>query len=184
MLKNELRSFILNELKNLSRDFKNHNTKIIHSKLFATEIWCNSKNISITLSTELEIDTYAIIRKAWDQGKSVSVPAIDVPTKSMTFYRINSFDNLKITKFGIKEPADNNEVSSIENFDLVIVPGVYFNKRKYRIGYGGGYYDRFLPKVKAAKISLAYDFQVAETFIEDSYDYPVDLIITEVNEYC
>ncbi|MDF2945699.1 MAG: 5-formyltetrahydrofolate cyclo-ligase [Bacillales bacterium] len=174
---------MLNELKKLSIDFKNHYTQIIHNKLFATESWSNSKNISITLSTELEIDTYAIIRKAWEQGKNVSVPATDVLTKSMTFYNINSFDNLKTTKFGIKEPDENHEESKIENFDLIIVPGVYFNKRKYRIGYGGGYYDRFLPKVKATKISLAYDFQVDEIFVEDKFDYPVDTIITEVSEY-
>jgi 5-formyltetrahydrofolate cyclo-ligase len=183
MLKNELRKFILNELKNLDTDFKKINTQIIHNKLFATEVWNNAKNISITLSTELEIDTYAIIKKAWSQGKSVSVPVVNAPTKSMIFYRIFNFENLKRSKFGILEPDCTNELSEIQDFDLIVVPGVFFNTRKFRIGYGGGYYDRFLPKVKATKISLAYDFQVDEIFVEDKFDYPVDTIITEVNEY-
>lgn len=96
--------------------------------------------------------------------------------ESIIAVKFDGFENLKINKFGIKEPSGNENEKGI---DLCIVPGVGFDKNSVRIGYGKGYYDKFLSEFKGLKIGVCYDFQMVEDIPSDSHDIKMDVIITE-----
>lgn len=94
-------------------------------------------------------------------------------------YPVIFSDEMSLNSFGIYE---SDERYYGEDIDTVIVPGIVFNLRGYRIGFGKGYYDKFLSgrkEKKILKISLAYDFQIDDRFIEESHDIPIDILITD-----
>ncbi|RMA93197.1 5-formyltetrahydrofolate cyclo-ligase [Hydrogenothermus marinus] len=90
--------------------------------------------------------------------------------------KVDSLDNFSKGRFGILEPQ--GELFNPKDIDIVIVPAVAFDETGHRIGYGKGYYDRFLKKTDALKIGVAYDFQVLDKFPTEHHDIPVDLIVT------
>ncbi|RMD47596.1 MAG: 5-formyltetrahydrofolate cyclo-ligase [Aquificota bacterium] len=108
------------------------------------------------------------------KGKILLLPRTD--SKDIFPVMVNSLENLKKGKFGILEPEGNPV--QIEKIDVVIVPAIAFDKKGHRLGYGKGYYDRFLKNFKGTKIGVAYDFQVVEEIPKEEHDIPVDLIIT------
>jgi 5-formyltetrahydrofolate cyclo-ligase len=98
----------------------------------------------------------------------------------MQFYEISSFDQLEIVYMQLHEPNPNktNKVES-ENISYLIVPGVVFDLSGFRIGYGGGYYDRFLSNYDGPTISIAFDEQLIEIVPSENFDVPVQLLITD-----
>ena len=136
-------------------------------------------------------DTLPIIQNAIGAGKNVAVPRIYIEdeNKVMYFYRINNLDELMPGFYGIPEPDESHTIPYEPKDALVIVPGLVFDKNMYRIGYGGGFYDKYLSeqgRKNYKKLAVAFDFQVLkEEYIEtDANDIPVDMIITEKTEYC
>lgn len=123
---------------------------IIYEKLFQSEEWKNAKIIAITLSTELEINTYPIIEEAFKEKKMVVIPKA-FPSGLMKFYCYEKNTELVKSSFGILEPKNATEEVKP---DLVIVPGLAFSKNGYRLGYGGGYYDRYLQNFEGEVLSL------------------------------
>lgn len=98
----------------------------------------------------------------------------------MTFRRIVSFAQLEEAYAGLLEPIEEQTTAmDREEFDLIIVPGVCFAKNGFRIGYGGGYYDRYLPGAAAVTAALAYSFQVVDDIPAEEHDVPVEFIITD-----
>lgn len=98
----------------------------------------------------------------------------------MKAIKLNSIDELKKNSMGILEPIDDSNYIEKENIDLIVVPGVVFDKECNRIGYGGGYYDRYLKDIKSKenKIALAYDLQIVDKIESEVHDIKVDYIIT------
>lgn len=98
----------------------------------------------------------------------------------MTFYHIESYDQLETVYMNLREPNPNVTTAiSSDAIELLIVPGIVYNKSGYRIGYGGGYYDRFLSTYLGLTMSLAFDMQVNDEVVREQFDLPVDRIITE-----
>lgn len=122
----------------------------IYNKLFQTDEWKRAKIIAVTLSTEIEIDTNPIIEEAFLENKLVIIPKA-FSNGIMKFYQYNKETELVKSKFGILEPKDTRKEI---NPDLIIVPGLAFSKSGYRLGYGGGYYDRYLQNFSGDVISL------------------------------
>ena len=92
-----------------------------------------------------EIPTFHIIEQAWHEGKEVAVPKCNPENKAMEFKKITSFEQLESVYSGLLEPvAETVKVRDQHDLDLLIVPGLAFTKDGYRLGFGGGYYDRFL----------------------------------------
>ena len=92
-----------------------------------------------------EVDTYQIIRKAWDEGKRIVTPKCLPKDRQMDFRVLDRFDQLESVYFGLLEPIESKTVRvDPEEIDLLIVPGMAFERRGFRMGVGGGYYDRFL----------------------------------------
>ncbi|MEG1761838.1 MAG: 5-formyltetrahydrofolate cyclo-ligase [Hydrogenoanaerobacterium sp.] len=132
------------------------------------------------VSTDIEVDTRNIIKDALFNGKQVAVPRCVDGTHEMDFYLITSFDDLEPRTFGVLEPnADKcKKLTSFEG-SVCIVPGLAFDLAGYRLGYGKGYYDRFLSAYAMPKIGVVYTSCVTHSLLHGRYDVPVELIITE-----
>ena len=141
------------------------------------------------VSFSSEVDTHFLINKAVSDGKKVYVPKV-FGKESMEFYRINDINELSAGNYGILEPDEtkSEELSMVHGKKyLLILPGVAFDKNFTRLGYGGGYYDRFLAKYvdfNINKVMLAYESEKTEYDLpREEYDIPADVILTEINEY-
>ena len=168
----------------INKDDKAIKDKIIKEKLKETKFYKNSTNIFIYIGFGSEIDTKEYIKEFLSEGKNVFVPRIK--DNIMEAVKIDSISDLVKNKYGIPEPSYNLYKTSdgSKNIDLIIVPGLAFDITGGRLGYGGGYYDRYLEdKFKnIPKIALAYDFQVINNVPTDKHDIRVDYIITEKRE--
>ena len=154
---------------------------IIFEKLYNLDLYKNSNNIFVYINYKDEINTKKFINKALEEGKNIYVPKIYRDTKTMKAIFINSLDNLEKNSMGILEPKDDTLVIDKKDIDLIIVPGAVFDKNFNRIGYGGGYYDRYLEEIKEKdnKIALAYDFQIIDEIEYEDHDIKMDYIITD-----
>ncbi|HFK1761935.1 5-formyltetrahydrofolate cyclo-ligase [Bacillus wiedmannii] len=175
-----LRKQIIEHMNSLSEERYTTLSEQIAFSLYAQKEWVEAKTIGITLSMENEVNTYPIIEKAWEEGKNVVVPKCNKGTRTMSFRQISNFDQLETVYMNLREPipALTEEVGADE-IDLQIVPGVAYTGRGERIGYGGGYYDRYLVHYKGKTLSLAYSFQMVEHIPVEPFDKNVEKIITE-----
>ncbi|MFS0861558.1 5-formyltetrahydrofolate cyclo-ligase [Fredinandcohnia sp. 179-A 10B2 NHS] len=141
--------------------------------------WQNAQTIGVTISGDYEVNTEGLIKHAWENNKRVVVPKCHPKTKDMTFREIKSFEQLEVVYFGLKEPIEEQTTSVDQSqIDLVIVPGLYFTKRGYRLGHGGGYYDRYLSSYNGQTISLAFPMQIVESLPIEEFDVPVQKLVT------
>ncbi len=138
------------------------------------------------VSSELEPDTTELIKMLLDAGKTVAVPRCEDRNGYMEFYCIKSLDELKTGEFGIMEPdigiCPRLNIDEAEDFigkSACIVPGLLFDTEGYRIGYGKGYYDRYLSRFSGITIGICYDENVMNMLVRDDYDKAVDYIITQ-----
>lgn len=136
------------------------------------------------VSTPIEVDTKRLIKRALADGKDVAVPYCIDGTRKMHFYRIHSLDELEPRTFGVLEPNPNT-AERITDFSgaLCIVPGLAFDHAGYRLGYGGGYYDRFLSKTfrpaGGVTAGICYANCIAHKLPRGRFDVPCDILITE-----
>lgn len=183
MEKNTVRKDILNSRMSMSKDEVYSKSKEIEKRLFECNFFDSSSFLMAYVDFRNEVKTEDIIKKSLTLGKKVAVP-ISVPsTKELIVSQVKDFDKeLEIGHYNILEPKKeyirNTDPSII---DLILVPGVAFDRRGYRIGYGAGYYDRFFNKLNknVPKVALAFDIQIVENIPQGYYDIPVDYIITE-----
>ena len=138
----------------------------------------NLKNIGGYYPSNYEIDDLAILDLLEKKNFKVSLPIIK-KNNQMNFYSWSRNDPLKINKFGIPEPVS----SKILYPDILLVPLVAFDSNLNRLGYGGGYYDRYIEKIekikKVIKIGLAFSFQKILSIPINQYDKQLDFIVTE-----
>lgn len=127
-----------------------------------------------------EVITRYIIEEAWKQGKETAVPK--VVGKDMLFYRLTDFSQLEPGYFGIQEPVQGETVEWEDA--LMIMPGVAFDPQNHRVGYGGGFYDRFLEKhPHIFRLAVAFDFQMFEQVPTESTDICPQMIVTQSKIY-
>ena len=178
----EIRGKYINLRNNFSKKYINNISKSISNKLFNLKEYKNSKNIFIYLSLDNEINTSYIINKAKQDNKNIYCPVLTNKKREMIFKKYVNDKSLIKNKYGILEPLYEIEKISDE-YTIVIVPAIVYNKNKYRIGYGGGYYDYFLKNNKyMSSIGLCFEQFICD-FKEDIYDEKVDILITEKNIY-
>ena len=134
-----------------------------------------SKLILIYFSNQDEVDTNGLIIFFLSLHKLVAFPK--VIGKEIVFYYINSINDVKTGKFGIKEPITGSKVLDYSD-SVCIVPGICFDKNNYRIGYGGGYYDRFLKDYNGYTIGITYNECLVDKIDIDSYDVKLDKVIS------
>jgi 5-formyltetrahydrofolate cyclo-ligase len=184
MTKSEWRKKIKNLLLSMEVNDRMVLSEKIAVQLFKTKQWQDSSCIGITVSRKFELDTSFIIEKAWKEGKTVCVPRCYSNDKKMEFRKLSAFGDLENVYMDLYEPIiEKTEDIPKKKMDLLIVPGLVFDKKGYRIGYGGGYYDRFLHDYQGSTLSIAYSFQTADELPIEEFDVPVEQIITEEGHY-
>ncbi|MFX3674381.1 MAG: 5-formyltetrahydrofolate cyclo-ligase [Paenisporosarcina sp.] len=180
MEKSQLRKKTLHILNRMDQQAYNERSSKIVDFLFEEIKFSHGDIVGITLSSFPEVDTWLLIEKLWYSGIRVAAPKCDSKERSMQFYEISSFDQLEIVYMKLHEPNPNQtNKGKIENISYLIVPGVVFDSHGYRIGFGGGYYDRFLSGYEGPTISLAFDEQIIQAVPKENFDIPVQLIITD-----
>lgn len=181
MEKSQLREMVKKQLEELHSDTFIKGCADIHRHLFTYSKWNKAKTIAVTISRGREVDTKNIIEEAWKERKNVVVPKCDPKSNTMTFRRIESFFQLETVFFGLREPIVSKTIPvKPKEIDLMIVPGLCFDQEGYRIGFGGGYYDRYLEKYHGDTLSLAFSCQLFKRLPRELHDVPVDGIITEL----
>lgn len=179
--KKVLRIEYLEKFNQLSNNKRAAINQKLQNKLFNHVMWLNAETIGITVSQGHEWDTKSIIEKAWTQNKKVVVPKCEPTLKQMTFYEINDFSDLAVQFYNLLEPiVEKTTPIAKDEMDLLIVPGLIFDQENYRIGHGGGYYDRFLADFKQYTMSLVWRGQMIDAIGKEPFDQPVnELIIVE-----
>ena len=170
MNKDMIRNQMISVRKNISNKEK-ISTKIV-DKIINLDIFQNSKVIALYKSMDNEVDTKLLINMFKD--KEILLPR--VADNEMEFVRINSNTQYKKSKIGVMEPSGNKYMG---NIDLFIVPGICFDKNGNRLGFGKGYYDRYLKNKNIFKIGICFDRQVIESLPINDLDIPMDMVITE-----
>ncbi|MDN5347099.1 MAG: 5-formyltetrahydrofolate cyclo-ligase [Clostridia bacterium] len=182
-LKKELRQKILAVRSALPVEEVDAKSRLIAAHLQALPEWREAAVVMLYVAFRKEVETSGLICAALKEGKRVAVPVCVKGRRELVPSEVLSFPgDLSPGTWGILEPRpDTFRPLAPETIDLVVVPGVAFDRRGNRLGYGAGYYDNFLSKLKpgARAVALAFGFQVVETTYPDAHDLPVDLIVTE-----
>ncbi len=150
------------------------------ARLLALPAWKKAKVVLCYLSTPEEVDTRPIIGAAWAEGKTVAVPRCLDKTR-LGFFAIDDFAGLVLSAFGILEPLANDPrwpLVKVAEAGLIVVPGLAFDRKGYRLGYGGGYYDRLLAETSAVTVGLCYPPLLADALPVDVHDRSVDVLLT------
>lgn len=180
MEKEELRKDAIHRLKDLRTNERIEIERGLLNQLLNSEHWKNAKTIGITISQGFEWNTEPIIKAAWEAGKDVCAPKCTPETKALNFYKFTSYNQLEVVYYNLKEPnKTSTDIVEKNDVDLIIVPGVLFDKMGYRIGFGGGYYDRFLQDFHNQTLSLVSTVQLVGELPNDTFDIPVQYIVTE-----
>ncbi|MCF7913430.1 MAG: 5-formyltetrahydrofolate cyclo-ligase [Candidatus Cloacimonetes bacterium] len=178
MMKPQLRKTILAKRKEISpAEYRQKSDAVCEGLQKLTKIE-EANTIHVYYPINQEVDIRPFIEYLWTKGKMVIMPRADFGRKEMENYYVISFGQLEETKFGLHEPRQISPLY-LGSPDIVIVPGVAFSQDHYRLGYGGGFYDRFLSSIDSYKIGVGFEMQVVKRLPIEEHDQQLDLIITE-----
>ena len=180
--KERLRKSVLAVRMGLDRGQAKASGQAILEKVLGLEAYRRAELVHTYVSSkENEVDTRALICTCLKHGKRVAVPVVMPGTKTLAHALIDGLDQLVGGPWGLAQPdlAAATWLPAEARIDLVVVPGLAFDRRGHRIGWGGGYYDRFLAQVQAVKIGLCYDELVLDCIPGEPHDVPVDIVIAE-----
>ncbi len=160
----------------MDMDDRAQRSELICRRLSALPEYVNAINICAYISKGNEVDTRLIVEKAWSDGKHVYVPK--VYGQDMEFIEITDYGELITGNFGILEP-DSDDFEEIKD-GIMFMPGIAFDHSRNRIGFGGGYYDRYLAvHVGLVTVALAYEFQIVDKIDSEPTDIRPHIIVTE-----
>src|SRR5574344_688988 len=173
-MKSEFRRFFLNLRREMDEYTIREKSNQIINNLLKSNLYKNASSIFVYVSKNKEVDTRDFIEKALADGKKIYVPKIK--SREIIAVKLNDISELEVGRFDI--PTSMSE-DSITNPDLTICPGLSFDDDKNRLGFGGGYYDRFLAKNQDIKIGLMISEFASSKIPTDSWDIKMDYVITE-----
>lgn len=156
-------------------------SRAICASVLDSEPYQKATVVMLFLSLPHEVDTTPLILAAWQHGKTVVVPKVSWEQRHMIPVEITSLETgLKKDKMGLRNPVSGVPVP-YEDIDLVITPGLGFDRQGNRLGRGGAYYDRFFSvhKLRAAKWGVCFSEQLCEEIPHTGHDVPMDVIVTE-----
>ncbi len=180
LVKSDLRQSIKQMRSALDPAVKQRMDDIITDMFLHSTSYTRSDVLLTYVSTGIEVSTEKIITTALSEGKRVACPRCVDGTREMDFYFIDSLDELHPRTFGVREPeADPGRIYDSTGHPICIVPGLSFDRWGYRLGYGKGYYDRFLSRYSGWTVGLCYSACVQYKLPHGRFDRPVDRLITE-----
>ncbi|MEK7275570.1 MAG: 5-formyltetrahydrofolate cyclo-ligase [Candidatus Desantisbacteria bacterium] len=194
-MKKSLRNSILSIRNTLSPEERCQKSGLIAKNLFGLEEFNKLSSILFYVAARSEVQTEGIIRQAIKQGKRVFLPVTDIENKRLLISELHDFD-IELAKggYGIMEPMEiYQRFVSLSEVEMIIVPGIAFDINGYRIGYGGGYYDRLLEpisekypqenkkhqNIKTCLIGICFECQLIDAIPVENHDMSVEIIITE-----
>lgn len=176
--KTRIRKQIRNQKKELSTEEITKRSHDITTRLVELSEYKAASRIYAYVSYNQEVSTFEFMEQVLKDGKTLLVPR--VYGEIMRYHEISDFAELKPGAYGILEP-DNNRIDAVGQ-GFMLLPGLAFDKMGHRIGYGGGFYDKYLKDHPGHyKTALAYEFQLLEEIPWEEHDIPVDCVITEKN---
>ncbi len=184
--KERLRKRVLAVRMGLDRSQVEVGGQAILERVLGLEAYRRAKLVHTYISSkENEVNTRALIGTCLAQGKRVAVPVVLPGTRTMAHALIDGLDQLVGGPYGLAQPDPAAAIwlPSEARIDLVVVPGLAFDRRGHRIGWGGGYYDRFLAHVQTIKIGLCYDELVLDCIPSEPHDVPMDRVVAETAIY-
>lgn len=171
-MKKALRNSIIEKRKELSELYRKEYSMELSKIFFESDLYKNSQKIMSYISIQGEFEMKYINKRILSEGKKLILPKI-YEKGNMKAFEVDDLSELQKNSWGLHEPLETMEMEP----DLIIVPGVAFDKKGNRMGFGGGFYDRFLGKRKVKTVALCYEFQILEELPVEDHDIPVDLVI-------
>lgn len=180
MDKSSLRKEMIKRRKDIDQTVRNDWDRQIYLKVISSELYINSNVIFVYVSYNGEVDTHRLIKQAIDDKKIVCVPRVISKAEGMEAVPIKSFNDLVTGSYGILEPPKYVQPISPQIIDMALVPGVAFDKGGGRLGYGGGFYDRYISRMRkdASIAALAYSIQLTDGIPMEPQDQKVSMIFT------
>ncbi len=182
-LKNQLRKQYKQIRQQLTDAQVAANSNAITQTLFDTPFWQESTTVMLYLSFQNEVITDAIYQRGWSEGKTMLVPICSPQNGIMTMSQLTSLEPLELNRYGIRElPAHLQAIVPPQQIDLCLIPGIAFDPYGNRLGFGSGYYDRYLAQIPAnvPRIALLHSCQIYNGILPtDQYDLPMDYMLTE-----
>jgi len=179
--KQKLREEILKRLHSISKEEKEKKVRELKNKLFSLKEFKKAKCVMFYVSKHYEVNTHEMIDESIVMGKKVVVPVTLKEEKMLKPSELRDREKELIkSHYGIHQPREEHiRLVSLEEVDLMVVPGLAFDKSGHRLGHGGGYYDRFLEKAPPTifTVGLAFDFQIMDELPRHDTDIPVDKVI-------
>jgi len=186
-MKKQIRGEILKARISLEQEQVNLKSKIICDKIQQFPGFQNSHTVMAYLPFRNEVDVTPLFDYLWAREKRVVIPVCEPKNIVLIPSELRDMkEDLKPGTWGILEPKeDKMRPIDPQDIDFVIIPGVAFDPVCNRLGYGGGYYDRFLLRLKenTPKVAVAFDLQIVSSLVPENYDIPMDTVITEENQY-
>lgn len=170
--KKELRSELIIQRKTMSDNEVITKSSLICNKILNSKCYKESSVVYCYFAVNNEVNLNLLITHALNNGKIIALPKVE--GKDIKFYEIKSFEDLKPGYYNIPEPVTDIEAPKA---DLIIVPGVAFSKEGARLGYGGGFYDRFLADNQIYSIGVGYDFQLKDNVPTEEFDRILNEIV-------
>ncbi|MFO7765101.1 MAG: 5-formyltetrahydrofolate cyclo-ligase [Pelovirga sp.] len=178
MDKNAIRADMLRRRSNLLPEQVVQMSRLAQRRLLSTALFAAVNSVALYRPIRNETATDDIFAAAVSQGKTVFFPRVEGET--LHFVPIGSLDQLVAGSFGISEPPADLVVPDLMP-DMILVPGVAFDRRGHRLGYGRGFYDRYLSACPAevCKVGLSYSFQLCDAIPVDDHDQGLDALVTD-----
>ncbi len=175
-----LRKNLLKKRRALNLEEKAESDLLIAQNFISSELYRQCKTLLIYCSTPIEVDTFAVINSALRDGKRVAAPVCADSDGKMDFYLFDDVSQLVPSAFGILAPVASDD-SKITDFTdaLCVVPALGFDESGNRLGYGKGYYDRFLAKTGVLSLGLCYENFLCKKLPVDCFDKSVDYLVSE-----
>ena len=181
-MKKILRKKVLKKRDSIPISERKRKDNLIGHSLFSLPEFKSAKTVLFYASFRTEVDTSGLIEESLKMGKAIFLPKVDRISHRLRLYEIKNLRELSPGCMGIPEPSlPENRLREIKDVDLIIIPGVGFDRSGNRLGYGAGYYDILLSDVKKKVpfIALAYTEQILDSIPPENHDVRVDMIVTD-----
>jgi len=179
--KKALRQRLLAERRALTRSEVIERSRQVHARAWASGIFNGAKTAALYAAADSEVRTRPLFERLRAEGKSVVLPRVRGAGPEIDFFPVEDWERLLVSARGIPEPEPAGEPTALSRLDVVIVPGIAFDRKLGRLGYGLGCYDRALAgtRPEAVRAGIGFDFQVVEAVPAEAHDVQLSMVIVE-----
>lgn len=182
-VKDELRTKLRKQRGALPEEARRARSERIAQAVLALPEWRDARTVASFRPMRKEVDVGALAEAARAQGKRLALPRVDRRSDALVFSVVDGTTSLETSPFGVEEPSPDSPPLDPAEIDLVVVPALAFDERGFRLGYGKGYYDRFLAGIRAATVGVAYDFEMLAELPTMEWDVAVRIIVTDARAH-